>query len=70
MSMSGEVTLSELETRIAAIRENIRELIEQAAALSGAADENRTANRIADQEAKLEALIRERDAMLGITSRT
>jgi hypothetical protein len=65
MSMTDEVTLSELETRIAAIRENIRELIEQAAALSGAADEDRTANRIADQEAKLEALIRERDALLG-----
>ena len=68
--MSGEVTLSELETRIAAIRENIRELIEQAAALSGAADEDRTASRIADQEAKLEALIRERDALLGINGRT
>jgi hypothetical protein len=65
--MTDEVTLSELETRIAAIRENIRELIERAAALSGAADEDRMANRIADQEAKLEALIRERDALLGIT---
>jgi hypothetical protein len=65
--MTDEVTLSELETRIAAIREDIRELIERAAALSGAADEDRMANRIADQEAKLEALIRERDALLGIT---
>ena len=67
--MTDEVTLSELETRIAAIRENIRELIERAAALSGAADEDRMANRIADQEAKLEALIRERDALLRITGR-
>jgi hypothetical protein len=67
--MTDEVTLSELETRIAAIRENIRELIERAAALSGAADEDRMANRIADQEAKLEALIRERDALLGMTGR-
>ena len=64
-----DFTLSELETRIAAIRENIHELIERAAALSGAADEDRMANRIADQEAKLEALIRERDALLGITGR-
>ena len=64
-----DFTLSELETRIAAIRENIRELIERAAALSGAADEDRMANPIADQEAKLEALIRERDALLGITGR-
>ena len=68
--MTDEVTLSELETRIAAIRENIRELIEQASALSGAADEDRIANRIADQEAKLEALIRERDALLGTTVRS
>ena len=68
--MTDEVTLSELETRIAAIRENIRELIEQAAALSGAADEDRTASRIANQEAKLEALIRERDALLGTTVRS
>ena len=63
--MTDEVTLSELETRIAAIRENIRELIERAAALSGAADEDRMANRIADQEAKLEALILEREALSG-----
>jgi hypothetical protein len=68
--MTDEVTLSALETRIAAIRENIRELIEQAAALSGAADEDRIANRIANQEAKLEVLIRERDALLGITVRS
>ncbi len=68
--MADEVALSELETRIAATRENIRELIEQAAALSGAADEDRIANRIANQEAKLEALIRERDALLGITVRS
>jgi hypothetical protein len=67
--MTDEVTLSELETRIAAIRENIRELIQRAAALSGAGDEDRIANRIADQEAKLEALIRERDALLGMTGR-
>ena len=67
--MTDEVTLSELETRIAAIRKNLRELIERAAALSGAGDEDRMANRIADQEAKLEALIRERDALLGITGR-
>ena len=67
--MTDEVTLSELETRIAAIRENIRELIQRAAALSGAGDADRMANRIADQEAKLEALIRERDALLGMTGR-
>jgi hypothetical protein len=38
-----DATLTELNRRIAAIRENIRELIEQAAAYSGAADDERTA---------------------------
>lgn len=33
------LTLTEIEGRMAAIRENIRELIEQAAAYSGAADD-------------------------------
>jgi hypothetical protein len=47
--MTDDATLTELNTRIAAIRENIRELIEQAAAYSGAADQERTADRIADQ---------------------
>jgi hypothetical protein len=37
--MSQASTLIDLEARIAAIRENIRELTEQAAAYSGATDE-------------------------------
>jgi hypothetical protein len=58
-------TLGELEGRIAKIQENLRELIEQAAACSGAASEERNADRIADQEEKLEALIMKRDALLS-----
>jgi len=58
-------TLGELETRIARVQENLRQLIEQAAAYSGAADEERNADRIADQEAKLEVLIKKRDALLS-----
>jgi hypothetical protein len=54
-AMTDDATLTELNTAIAAIRENIRELIEQAAAYSGAADQERTADRIADQEARLAA---------------
>lgn len=46
------------------IRENINELVEQAAAYSGAADENRTAERIAEQEQELAKLIELRDALL------
>jgi hypothetical protein len=63
--MSDYETLGDLDRHIAAIRENLRELIEQAAAYSGAADEERNADRIADQEAKLETLIKKRDALLS-----
>jgi hypothetical protein len=58
-------TISELDERIAMIRQNINELIEQAAAYSGAEDENRTADRIAQQEQELSRLIELRDARLG-----
>jgi phosphomevalonate kinase len=63
--MTDDATLTELNTAIAAIRENIRELIEQAAAYSGAADQERTADRIADQEGQLAALLKKRDRLLG-----
>jgi len=58
-------TITELDERIAMIRQNINELIEQAAAYSGAEDENRTADRIAQQEQELSRLIELRDARLG-----
>jgi hypothetical protein len=58
-------TISELDARIATIRQNINESIEQAAAYSGAEDENRTADRIAQQEQELSRLIELRDARLG-----
>ncbi len=65
-----DVTLTELNRRIAAIRETIRELIERAAAYSGAADDERTAERIADQEAQLAALLKKRDALVGNSGRS
>jgi hypothetical protein len=49
---------------MAAIRENIRELIEQAAAYSGAADDELVSQRISEQEAQLEILSRQRDELL------
>jgi hypothetical protein len=58
-------TITELDERIAMIRHNINELIEQAAAYSGAEDENRAADRIAQQEQELSRLIKLRDALLG-----
>jgi len=57
-------TIIEFDERIAMIRENINELVEQAAAYSGAEDENRTADRIAEQEQELAKLIKLRDALL------
>ncbi|HEX3673753.1 MAG TPA: hypothetical protein VHU87_05720 [Rhizomicrobium sp.] len=63
--MPNETTLSlpDIEDRIAVIRDNIRQITEQAAASSGAADESRNADRIAQQQAELDALVRQRDEM-------
>jgi hypothetical protein len=63
--MSTGPTITELDERIAVIRQNIHELIEQAAAYSGAADEARTADRIAEQEQELARLVKLRDALRG-----
>jgi hypothetical protein len=61
--MADTAALTEIVKRIALIENNFRQLIEQAAAFSGAADEARTADRIADQEARLAALLKEREAL-------
>jgi len=63
--MADNEALAEINRRIAIVQDNLRELIEQAAAFSGAEDEERNADRIADQEAKLAALEKQRDALLG-----
>jgi uncharacterized small protein (DUF1192 family) len=64
MSNGTPLSLDELEDRIAIVRDNIRQVIEQAAAQSGAGDESRNADRLADQQAELERLTKERDALL------
>lgn len=63
--MPNETTLSrdELSDRIAMLRDNIRQLTEQAAAFSGAADEERAANRIAEQQDELDRLTAMLDAL-------
>ena len=63
MSNGSSLSLPELERRIAIARDNIRQLIEQAAAFSGAEDEDRNADRIAQQTEELEKLIKQRDAL-------
>ena len=61
--MSATPTIAELDQRIALIRRNLTELIEQAAAFSGAGDEARVADRIANQEAELDKLTKLRDSL-------
>ena len=64
MSNGRSLSLSELEQRIAILRDNIRQLVEQAAAFSGAEDEARNADRIAQQTEELEKLVKQRDELL------
>ena len=64
MSNSSPLSLAELDARIAVVRDNIRQLIEQAAAFSGAEDEERNADRIAQQNEELAGLTKQRDALL------
>jgi len=63
MSNGSSLSLQELEERIAIIRDNIRQRVEQAAAFSGAEDEARNADRIAQQTEELERLVKQRDAL-------
>jgi hypothetical protein len=61
--MTEDLTRAELETRIAEVSENLRTLIEQAAAVSGAADEERIDGRIEEQQQLYELLVSKRDAI-------
>jgi uncharacterized small protein (DUF1192 family) len=63
MNEDTSPSLAELDERIAIVRDNIRELVEQAAAFSGAEDEERNADRIAQQQAELERLLQQRDEL-------
>jgi hypothetical protein len=59
---NSQQTIEEIDERIATVRENLRQLVEQAAAYSGAADEELASERISDQEAELDRLKQLRDA--------
>ena len=56
------LSLPELNDRIAIARDNIRQLMEQATGSSGSGNEERTADRIAQQQDELDALVKERDS--------
>ena len=66
--MANVTELGDINQQIAAIRENLRALTEQAAARSGAADEELSADRIANQEERLASLIKLRDSLSGAKS--
>jgi len=60
--MNGNLSLAELDDRIAILRDNLRQLVEQAAAASGSQSEERIADRINQQTDELNKLIAERDS--------
>jgi len=53
---------SELASRIAIVRGNIRQITEQAAVQSGAADEERNADRLWRQNEELDGLLKEQES--------
>jgi uncharacterized small protein (DUF1192 family) len=59
--MNGTLSLAELDDRIAILRDNLRQLVEQAAAASGSQNEERIADRISQQTEELDRLVLERD---------
>jgi hypothetical protein len=60
--MNGNLSLAELDDRIAILRDNLLQLVEQAAAASGSQNEERIADRITQQTEELDRLILERDS--------
>jgi hypothetical protein len=55
--------IAEIDDRIASVTDDLRELSEQATAYSGAADEELASDRIAEREAELERLTKQRDEL-------
>ncbi len=63
--MTGKLNLAEIDEEIRGVRANLRDLVEQVTARSGAQDENRGDDLIAAQEEKLARLLNEREALAG-----
>jgi hypothetical protein len=57
------LNIADIDARIAIVKDNLRELVEQSASYSGAADEDLMSRRIAEQEAELELLRKRRDEL-------
>jgi CO dehydrogenase/acetyl-CoA synthase epsilon subunit len=57
----NQLNITEIDERIAAVRDNLRKLVEQAAVDTGDSVEEFISRRISQQEAQLEALMKQRD---------
>jgi hypothetical protein len=57
------LNIADIDERIAILKENLRELVEQSASYCGAADDDLMSRRIAEQEAELELLTKRRDEL-------
>ena len=64
MADFSSLSSAELAGRIAILRDNIRQITEQAASQSGAADEDRNADRLAQYNDELESLLKEQEQRL------
>jgi hypothetical protein len=63
-AMKTGLTLTEVDERIAAIRENLEQLVEQSTADSSAGNDDLNATRIAEQEEELAELTELRETLL------
>ena len=64
MADFSSLSSPELAARIAILRDNIRQITEQAASQSGAADEDRNADRLAHYIDELDSLLKEQEQRL------
>ena len=62
MSSDDYLSLDQLNDRIAILEDNIRQLIEHAAAASGEQNESRIADRINQQNEELDRLLKVRES--------
>jgi predicted mannosyl-3-phosphoglycerate phosphatase (HAD superfamily) len=62
--MKTGLTLTEVDERIAAIRENLEQLVEQSTADSSAGNDDLNATRISEQEQELAELTELRETLL------
>lgn len=65
MTDLSSLSVADLADRIAIVRDNIRQITAQATAQSGAADEERNADRLAIQNEELDQLLEEQARRLG-----